>query len=48
MDTCHALYTALRRTGTGGMPILLTDDEDRYPPAILAISIDTPGMLGFH
>ncbi|OAR22811.1 hypothetical protein A8W25_24885 [Streptomyces sp. ERV7] len=48
LDTCHALYSALRRTGTGGMPILLTDDEDRYPPGILAIGIDTPGMLGFH
>ncbi|MFC9283734.1 hypothetical protein [Streptomyces collinus] len=46
MDTCHALYTALRRTG--GMPILLTDEETRYPPGILAIGIDTPGMLGFH
>ncbi|WP_333778312.1 hypothetical protein [Streptomyces sp. IBSBF 3136] len=33
---------------TGGMPILLTDDEDRYPPGILAIGIDTPGMLGYH
>ncbi|WP_369383986.1 hypothetical protein [Streptomyces sp. cg36] len=48
MDTCHALYTALRRTGTGGMPILLTANEDQYPPGILAIGIDTPGMLGFH
>jgi hypothetical protein len=48
MDTCHALHTALRRTGADGMPILLTDDEDRYPPGILAIGIDTPGMLGFH
>ncbi|MFF1630047.1 hypothetical protein [Streptomyces sp. NPDC058272] len=48
MDTCHALYTALRRTGTGGMPILLTGNEDHYPPGILAIGIDTPGMLGFH
>lgn len=37
-DTCHVLCTALCRTGTGGMPILLTDDEHRYPP----------GMLGFH
>ncbi|MGW4683414.1 hypothetical protein ACWEPM_00575 [Streptomyces sp. NPDC004244] len=48
MDTCHALYTVLRRTGTGGMPILLTGDENRYPPGILAIGLDTPGMLGFH
>ncbi|MFF5448473.1 hypothetical protein [Streptomyces sp. NPDC012888] len=48
MGHCHALYTTLRRTGTGGMPILLTDDEHRYPPGVLAISIDTPGMLGFH
>ncbi|MFF4908385.1 hypothetical protein ACFY2T_26370 [Streptomyces sp. NPDC001260] len=47
-DTCHALYAALRRTDTAGMPILLTDDEDRFPPGTLAIGIDSPGMLGFH
>ncbi|MFJ3913833.1 PIN domain-containing protein [Streptomyces vinaceus] len=48
MDTCYALYTALHRTGFGGMLTLLTDDEHRYPPGILAIGIDTPGILGFH
>jgi len=47
-DTCHALYAALRRTDTSGMPILLTDAEDRYPPGTLAIGIDSPGMRGFH
>lgn len=47
-DTCHALCAALCRTDTAGMPILLTDDEDRYLPGTLAIGIDSPGMPGFH
>lgn len=37
-DTCHALYCALPRPEFTGMSILLTDNEDAYPP----------GMLGFH
>ncbi|MET9417051.1 hypothetical protein ABZY03_23255 [Streptomyces klenkii] len=47
-DTCHALYCALPRAEFTGLSILLTDDEDRYPPGTLAISIDSPEMLGFH
>jgi hypothetical protein len=31
-----------------GMPILPTDDKDRYPPGGLAIDIDTPGIVRFH
>ncbi|MFF4408263.1 hypothetical protein ACFY2W_10910 [Streptomyces sp. NPDC001262] len=46
-DTCHALYCALPRAEFTGLSILLTDDEDRYPPGTLAISVDSPGMLGF-
>ncbi|MER5885943.1 hypothetical protein ABT160_19095 [Streptomyces sp. NPDC001941] len=47
-DTCHALYCALPRPEFTGMSILLTDDEDRYPPGVIAIGIDSPGTLGFH
>lgn len=46
-DTCHALYCALPRAEFAGMSILLTDDEDAYPPGINAVDIDSPGMLGF-
>ncbi|MFG2955930.1 hypothetical protein ACGF5O_19680 [Streptomyces sp. NPDC048291] len=47
-DTCHALYAALPRPDFNGMSILLTDREDRYPPGVVAIDIDSPGMLGFY
>ncbi len=30
------------------MPILLTDEEDAYPPGVLTVDIDSPGMLGSH
>ncbi|MFF7729808.1 hypothetical protein [Streptomyces sp. NPDC008001] len=46
-DTCHALYCALPRAEFTGLSILLTDDEDRYPPGTLAINVDSPEMLGF-
>jgi hypothetical protein len=47
-DTCHALYCALPRAEFTGMSILLTDDENRYPPGVVTVDIDAPGMLGFH
>ncbi|MGA4540629.1 hypothetical protein ACPA54_11585 [Uniformispora flossi] len=46
-DTCHALYCALPHAEFAGMSILLTDNEDAYPPGINAVDIDSPGMLGF-
>lgn len=30
------------------MSIILTGQEDTYPPGILTVDIDSPGMLGFH
>ncbi|RCH64241.1 hypothetical protein DT019_34195 [Streptomyces sp. SDr-06] len=47
-DTCHALYCALPRAEFTGMSILLTGDEDAYPPGVVTVDIDSPGMLGFH
>ncbi|WP_351235902.1 hypothetical protein [Streptomyces sp. NPDC002133] len=47
-DTCHALYCALPRPEFTGMSILLTGREDAYPPGIVTVDIDSPGMLGFH
>ncbi|WP_336048609.1 hypothetical protein [Streptomyces sp. CA2R101] len=47
-DTCHALYCALPRPEFTGMSILLTGNEDAYPPGVAAVDIDSPGMLGFH
>ncbi|WP_326616318.1 hypothetical protein OG863_03480 [Streptomyces decoyicus] len=47
-DTCHALYCALPRPEFTGMPILLTGNEDAYPPGVVTVDIDSPGMLGFH
>ncbi|MFF3554568.1 hypothetical protein ACWD4V_02165 [Streptomyces tsukubensis] len=47
-DTCHALYCALPRPEFTGMSILLTDDENRYPPGVVSVGIDSPGMLGFY
>ncbi|WP_338931289.1 hypothetical protein WEB32_11225 [Streptomyces netropsis] len=46
-DTCHALYCALPRPEFTGMSILLTGNEDAYPPGIITVDIDSPGMLGF-
>ncbi|MEU1311364.1 hypothetical protein ABZ419_21080 [Streptomyces cinnamoneus] len=46
-DTCHALYCALPRAEFTGMSILLTGDEDAYPPGVVTVDIDSPGMLGF-
>ncbi|MDH2392700.1 hypothetical protein QCN29_28760 [Streptomyces sp. HNM0663] len=46
-DTCHALYCALPRPEFTGMSILLTGDEDAYPPGVVTVDIDSPGMLGF-
>ncbi|WP_199550270.1 hypothetical protein [Streptomyces sp. N35] len=47
-DTCHALYCALPRAEFTGMSILLTAQEATYPPGVLTVDIDSPGMLGFH
>jgi hypothetical protein len=47
-DTCHALYCALPRPEFTGMSILLTDREQAYPPGVVTVDIDSPGMLGFH
>ncbi|MFI5768663.1 hypothetical protein ACIA74_08925 [Streptomyces sp. NPDC051658] len=47
-DTCHALYVATPHQESGGMSIILTGREDDYPPGILTVDIDSPGMLGFH
>jgi hypothetical protein len=47
-DTCHALYCALPRAEFTGMSILLTGNEDAYPPGVVTVDIDSPGMLGFH
>ena len=43
-----ALYCALPRAEFTGMPILLPDEEDAYPPGVLTVDIDSPGMLGSH
>ncbi|MEV5933998.1 hypothetical protein AB0L56_14965 [Streptomyces sp. NPDC052079] len=45
---CHALYCALPRPEFTGMSILLTDHEEAYPPGVVTVDIDSPGMLGFH
>ncbi|MFC0596837.1 hypothetical protein [Streptomyces palmae] len=47
-DNCHALYCALPRPEATGMSILLTSNEAAYPPGVVTVDIDTPGMLGFH
>ncbi|MCX2927521.1 hypothetical protein [Streptomyces sp. NEAU-W12] len=47
-DTCHALYCSLPRPEFTGMSILLTDREESYPPGVVTVDIDSPGMLGFH
>ncbi|CAL9497155.1 hypothetical protein [Streptomyces sp. enrichment culture] len=47
-DRCHALYCALPRVEFTGMSILLTDREDAYPPGVVTVDINSPGMLGFH
>ncbi|MFJ5803750.1 hypothetical protein [Streptomyces decoyicus] len=47
-DTCHALYCVLPRPEFTGMSILLTGNEDAYPPGVVTVDIDSPGMLGFH
>ncbi|MBH1937140.1 hypothetical protein I5Q34_23200 [Streptomyces sp. AV19] len=46
-DTCHALYCALPRPDFLGGSILLTAEEDAYPPGMATVGIDSPGMLGF-
>ncbi|MGK5642333.1 hypothetical protein ACSNOK_29065 [Streptomyces sp. URMC 126] len=46
-DVCHALYCAMPRAEFAGMPILLTDREAVYPPGVITVDIDSPGMLGF-
>lgn len=30
------------------MSILLTDREQNYPPGVVTVDIDSPGMLGFR
>ncbi|MER5206845.1 hypothetical protein [Streptomyces sp. NPDC002825] len=45
-DTCHALSCASPRPQFTGMPLLLTAHEDRYPPGLVTVDIDSPGMLG--
>jgi hypothetical protein len=47
-DTCHALYCALPRPEFTGMSILLTDREQAYPPGVVTVDINSPGMLGFN
>ncbi|MFB7528411.1 hypothetical protein ACFC0C_09185 [Streptomyces sp. NPDC056178] len=47
-DICHALYVATPHQESGGMSIILTGHEGGYPPGILTVDIDSPGMLGFH
>jgi hypothetical protein len=47
-DTCHALYCALPRAEFTGMSILLTTREEAYPPGVVTVDIDAPGMLGFQ
>ncbi|MGW1077116.1 hypothetical protein [Streptomyces sp. NPDC002537] len=47
-DSCHALYCALPRLDFTGMSILLTENEDAYPPGVVTVDINSPGMLGFH
>ncbi|KOT91101.1 hypothetical protein ADK86_24080 [Streptomyces sp. NRRL F-5755] len=47
-DTCHALYCALPRPEFTGMSILLTGREDAYPPGVVTVDIDSPGMLGYR
>ncbi|MFG2295426.1 hypothetical protein [Streptomyces sp. NPDC048603] len=47
-DTCHALYCALPRAEFASMSILLTGTEEAYPPGIVTVDIDAPGMLGFY
>ncbi len=47
-DTCHALYCALPRPEHTGMSILLTGNEDAYPPGVVTVDIDSSGMLGYH
>jgi hypothetical protein len=47
-DVCHTLYVATPHQETGGMSIILTGREDDYPPGMLTVDIDSPGMLGFH
>ncbi|KFG02733.1 hypothetical protein IQ62_00490 [Streptomyces scabiei] len=47
-DTCHALYCSLPRPEFTGMSILLTDREQSYPPGVVTVDIDSPGMLGFR
>ncbi|MGR6999805.1 hypothetical protein ACU686_19755 [Yinghuangia aomiensis] len=46
-DICHALYCPLPRAEFAGIPILLTDNEDAYPPDIIAVDTDSPGTLAF-
>jgi hypothetical protein len=47
-DTCHALYCASPRAEFTGMSILLTAHENLYPPGIVTVDIDSPGMLGHY
>jgi hypothetical protein len=47
-DTCHALYCALPRAEFTGMSILLTTREEAYPPGVVTVDVDSPGMLGFY
>ncbi len=41
-------FCALPRAEFTGMSILLTEFEDRYPPGVVTVDINSPGMLGFH
>ncbi|MGW7642094.1 hypothetical protein [Streptomyces decoyicus] len=44
-DACHALYRALPRSEFTGMTILLIGNEGAYPPGVIIVDIDSPGML---
>ena len=50
----HHLRTWTTPGSTSSRPVkkaassLLTSDEDAYPPGVVTVDIDSPGMLGFH
>ncbi|MFD4629646.1 hypothetical protein ACFVYR_05990 [Streptomyces sp. NPDC058284] len=39
-DVCHALYASLPSPARPQQDIILTDQEDRYPPGIVTVDID--------
>ncbi|MFD9124173.1 hypothetical protein [Kitasatospora sp. NPDC059571] len=45
-DTCHALYTSLPTGSRGTMHVILTDQEQVYPPGTITVHVDDPRLLG--